>query len=71
MPNKILQEIDIRIERLKKVENHKHTTDSEKKCIISRILELESMKNYIAEMIGQRDTSQMVKSDFWHLVDEF
>ena len=71
MPSVILQEIDIRIKRLKNTEENVHTTEVEKQCIQSRRLELESMKNFISERIGNRENKSLTNHDFWRLIDEF
>lgn len=71
MPSTILQEIDIRIESLKRAESYMHTSEDEKKCIQNRRLELESIKSFINERMNKRENESVNNHDFWRLVDEF
>lgn len=70
MPNLIIQELEIRIARLKKIEDQ-ILKDEEKSCIKSRRMELESMKSFINDHLGEKKIIKANNHEFWRLVDEF
>lgn len=73
MHNVIIQELDARIDKLKRTESRSDITDYELKCIESRIFELESMKRFVAEhtVINTQPRKRLTNHEFWRLVDEF
>ena len=73
MQNSILQELDIRIDRLRNAEGNQDMTDAERKCIQGRLLELESMKSFVYEvtLLNKQQKRRTSNHDFWRLVDEF
>lgn len=73
MHNIIIQELDERIDKLKKTESKSDITDYELKCIQSRIFELESMKRFVTEraVVNTQQRKRLTNHEFWRLVDEF
>ena len=71
--NIIIQELEQRIARLRSAEDQAYTNESERICIQSRRLELESVKNFIHELAAGQTNSQdyTTTNEFWRLIDEF
>lgn len=73
MHNSIFQELEFRIENLKKAERQINLSDEERNCIRSRVIELESMKEFVngRYLLDKQQRRRLTNQEFWRLIDDF
>lgn len=71
MTGLIIQEIDLRIDRLMELRNRAYKNQEELACIQSRLIELESLKAFTIERMGTKEKKKLSNNEFWRLIDEF